>query len=32
MQKIVVLPHQSEYLQAPYLFPEKRWFFFVCGY
>jgi hypothetical protein len=19
-------------MQAPYLFPEKRWFFFVCGY
>jgi hypothetical protein len=32
MQKIIVLPHQSEYMQAPYLFPEKRWFFFVCGY
>jgi hypothetical protein len=32
MQKVVVLPHQSEYMQAPYLFPEKRWFFLVCGY
>jgi hypothetical protein len=32
MQKIIVLPHQSEYMQAPYLFPEKRWFFLVCGY
>jgi hypothetical protein len=32
MNKIIVLPHQSEYMQAPYLFPEKRWFFFVCGY
>jgi hypothetical protein len=32
MQKIIVLPHQSEYMQVPYLFPEKRWFFFVCGY
>jgi hypothetical protein len=32
MQKIVVLPHQGEYLQSPYLFPEKRWFFLVCGY
>jgi hypothetical protein len=32
MQKITVLPHQSEYMLAPYLFPEKRWFFFVCGY
>jgi hypothetical protein len=32
MQKIFVMPHQSEYMQAPYLFPEKRWFFFLCGY
>jgi hypothetical protein len=32
MQNIYILPHQSEYMQAPYLFPEKRWFFFVCGY
>jgi hypothetical protein len=32
MNKIIVLPHQSEYMQVPYLFPEKRWFFFVCGY
>jgi hypothetical protein len=32
MNKVIVLPHQSEYMQAPYLFPEKRWFFFVCGY
>jgi hypothetical protein len=32
MQKVIVLPHQSGYLQAPYLFLEKRWFFFVCGY
>jgi hypothetical protein len=32
MQTIFVLPHQSEYMQAPYLFPEKRWFFFLCGY
>jgi hypothetical protein len=32
MQNIYVLPHQSEYMMAPYLFPEKRWFFFVCGY
>jgi hypothetical protein len=32
MQNIYVLHHQSKYMQAPYLFPEKRWFFFVCGY
>jgi hypothetical protein len=32
MNKVIVLPHQSEYMQAPYLFLEKRWFFFVCGY
>jgi hypothetical protein len=32
MNKVIVLPHQSEYMLAPYLFPEKRWFFFVCGY
>jgi hypothetical protein len=32
MQKIIVLPHQNEYMLAPYLFPEKRWFFLVCGY
>jgi hypothetical protein len=32
MQKVLVLPHQSKYMQAPYLFPEKRWFFLVCGY
>jgi hypothetical protein len=32
MKKVMVLPHQGEYMQAPYLFPEKRWFFLVCGY
>jgi hypothetical protein len=32
MNKVIVLPHQSSYMQAPYLFPEKRWFFLVCGY
>lgn len=32
MQKVIVLPHQSKYMLSPYLFPEKRWFFLVCGY
>ena len=32
MQKVILLEHQSTYLQAPYLFPETRWFFLVCGY
>jgi hypothetical protein len=32
MQSVTVLPHQSEYMLAPYLFTEKRWVFFVCGY
>jgi hypothetical protein len=32
MQKILILPHQSRYMQAPYLFPEIRYFMLVCGY
>jgi len=32
MQNVVVLPHQSHYMQAPFLFPEIRWFFLCCGY
>jgi hypothetical protein len=32
MQKAALLEHQSAYMQAPYLFPDKRWFFLVCGY
>jgi hypothetical protein len=32
MKTVLVLPHQSRYLQAPELFPEKRWFFLIAGY
>jgi hypothetical protein len=27
-----MLPHQSRYMQAPYLFPGIRYFFLCCGY
>jgi hypothetical protein len=30
--KKVLLPHQSLFLQAPFLFSEKRWFMLVAGY
>ena len=32
MKNVLVLPHQSHYMQAPFLFPEVRWFFLCCGY
>ena len=32
MKNIVMLPHQSRFVQAPGLFPEIRFFFFVGGY
>jgi hypothetical protein len=32
MKNMVVLPHQSQYMQAPGLFPEVSWFFLCCGY
>jgi hypothetical protein len=30
--KKILLPHQGLFLQAPFLFPEKRWFILVAGY
>ena len=32
MKNVFVLPHQGYYMQAPQLFPDKRYFFLVCGY
>ena len=32
MQNVLMLPHQSQYIQAPELFPEIKWFFLCCGY
>jgi hypothetical protein len=32
LYKKVLLPHQGLFLQAPFLFPEKRWFMLVAGY
>jgi hypothetical protein len=32
MKNVYLLRHQSAYMQAPYLYPETRWFFLVCGY
>lgn len=29
-QTVKLLPHQASFVQAPYVFPEKR-FFFLCG-
>ena len=32
MKNVLMLPHQSQYIQAPELFPEIKWFFLCCGY
>jgi len=32
MKNVLMLPHQSYYMQAPGLFPEISWFFLCCGY
>lgn len=32
MYKKLLLPHQGRFIQAPFLFPEKRWFVLVAGY
>ncbi|GAB6391772.1 MAG: terminase [Treponematales bacterium] len=32
MTLVTLLPHQSEFMQAPFLFLEKRYFFLLAGY
>lgn len=32
MKKKFLLPHQTLFMRAPYLFPEKRFFIFTAGY
>ena len=32
MNLVKLLPHQSAFLQAPYVFPESNFFFLVAGY
>ena len=32
MKRTVILPHQSRFMQAPYLFPQIRFFFNLAGY
>ena len=32
MKNVLMLPHQSYYMQAPTLFPEIKWFFLCSGY
>jgi len=32
MKKKFLLPHQTLFMRAPYLFPEKRFFVFTAGY
>ena len=32
MKKKFLLPHQTQFMRAPYLFPEIRFFLFTAGY
>jgi hypothetical protein len=32
MKNVVILPHQSHYMQAPFLFPDLRFFMLLSGY